>query len=381
MASKKKIAFISTMESTPWGGSEELWSRTAEHFLSQGYPVSANVKGFGLVPEQLDRLRAKGCEITFRRPPVPQSLRVRAINRFFPHPMKHPDGAWLDAVKPDLVVISQGGSFDGVTWMLECKKRSIRCVTITHSAHAGHWPSDRLAASCSEAYKAAAACFFVSNANRAMTQWQLAADLSQAEIIRNPFNVSYDVAPPWPLVDPRYRLACVARLEPPSKGHDLLFEVMNMKKWRDRPLEVVLYGSGLHEMNLKNLKKYLNLTHVVFAGFTDRVEGIWSQCHGLILASRVEGLPLALVEAMLCGRVVIATDIGGNAEVIEDNVSGFIAKEPSVRLIDEALERAWQRRDEWEEMGKNGAKRIRELVPRDPTRVFYEKLLTHLNPI
>ena len=144
-------------------------------------------------------------------------------------------------------------------------------------------------------------------------------------------------------------------------------------------MEIIFYGDGIRERGLRNLKQYLDLTNVTFAGFTDRSEEIWGQCHGLILASRMEGLPLALVEAMLCGRLSIATDIGGNAEVIEDNVSGFIAKAPSVELIDEALERAWQRRDEWEAIGKVAAKKIRELIPRDPVQIFFDKLLTYLD--
>ena len=46
--------------------------------------------------------------------------------------------------------------------------------------------------------------------------------------------------------------------------------------------------------------------------------------HVHAMPSRIEGLPLVLIEAMLCGRPVVATDVAG-AEVIEDEVTGFLA--------------------------------------------------------
>ena len=68
------------------------------------------------------------------------------------------------------------------------------------------------------------------------------------------------------------------------------------------------------------------------------------------------------------------TDVAGNAEVIEDNISGFVAAAPTVSALDEALERSWQRSKEWKEIGEVAAQRIRKLVPRDPAREFAREL-------
>jgi glycosyltransferase involved in cell wall biosynthesis len=112
---------------------------------------------------------------------------------------------------------------------------------------------------------------------------------------------------------------------------------------------------------------------VVFAGY-ETVEKIWASNHVLVMPSRAEGLPLAIVEAMLCARPVIATDVGGNSEVIEDGITGFLADAPTVTSLANSLERLWARRALIEEIGRAGAKKIRELVPPDPARVFTEKL-------
>ena len=125
---------------------------------------------------------------------------------------------------------------------------------------------------------------------------------------------------------------------------------------------------------LEWLAARLGLTdRVVFAGFVS-VEAIWASNHALVMPSRFEGLPLAMVEAMLCARPVIATDVAGHAEIIEDGVTGFLAHAATVGSMAAALERFWVRRYEAEEIGKAAARRIRRLIPANPVQVFSEKL-------
>jgi glycosyltransferase involved in cell wall biosynthesis len=91
------------------------------------------------------------------------------------------------------------------------------------------------------------------------------------------------------------------------------------------------------------------------------------------MPSRIEGLPLAVVEAMLCGRPVVATDVAG-AELVEDGITGFLAEAPSAGCVGNALERFWARKEEATEIGATAAERIRQLVPPNPVRVFADKI-------
>ena len=84
--------------------------------------------------------------------------------------------------------------------------------------------------------------------------------------------------------------------------------------------------SGAAGRVLKRLKKFWDMDQVQFAGYSDAVESVLSQHHGLILPSRFEGLPLAIVEAILCGRICITTDVSGNTQLLEDNVTGLWPK-------------------------------------------------------
>jgi glycosyltransferase involved in cell wall biosynthesis len=109
---------------------------------------------------------------------------------------------------------------------------------------------------------------------------------------------------------------------------------------------------------------------VTFGGFSDDMAEVWSRHHGLVLPSRCEGLPLVVVEAMLSGRVPIVTDVGGNREAVDDEVTGFVAAAATEDALDDAMERAWQRRGEWRAIGAAASLKIRTLVPADPAAVM-----------
>ena len=98
------------------------------------------------------------------------------------------------------------------------------------------------------------------------------------------------------------------------------------------------------EEHVKQLAQMLQLSSVHFCGHVTDVTEIWRTHHALVLASRGEGLPLAAMEAMLCGRPCILTDAGGNSEILVDGESGFLASGATVRALDEAMERAWSQR-------------------------------------
>jgi glycosyltransferase involved in cell wall biosynthesis len=362
-----KIAFISTMAGPPWGGSEELWSQTAMRMAQQGFTVGVSIEGRKNEAKQISDIEKSGCVVVRR-----YNNRIqRLVSRVYPNSAFE----FLEKFSPELVVISQGGNSDGLSWMEACIAKNITFVVISQAVSESFWPNDELAESLAKAYSMAKCSYFVSRANLQITQRQMAIALENAKVIRNPFNVSYDTKVQWPHEDEIFKLACVARLDLYAKGQDLLFELLSTDKWKSRPIQVSLFSSsGLNQKSLYKLKQLWNLQNVTFSGFTNDIEGVWEKHHALILPSRYEGLPLALVEAMLCARPCIVTDVGGNGELIEDGVSGFIAVAPKVEYLDEALERAWQQRTSWCKIGRNAAARVRELVPRDPVGVFIDEL-------
>ena len=276
--------------------------------------------------------------------------------------------------RPDLVLVSQGGNHDGCVFAEVCRRLRLPYAVVSHKASELYWPADWQQRTIAGVYRAARACFFVSEHNRRLTEEQLGFALPGAAVARNPFLVPWEPRMDWP-DERQFRLACIGRLHPREKGQDLLLRVLARRRWRDRPLSVTFFGDGLQRASIERMACNLGLENVTFAGFVRDVPAIWSDHHALILPSRCEGLPITLVEAMLSGRVAIVTDVGGNAEVVEDGATGYLAAAPTEDAIDDAMERAWSERHRWREIGAAAATRIRTLIPPEPERCFAERLI------
>src|SRR5579883_343191 len=263
-----RIAFISTMEQFPWGGSEALWSQAALRLAQRGATIGVNVVRHDEIPPQIQELEQAGCLVTRRT--KPHGLLGRAMQ----HLAGDKSLRWLAEFRPDFAVISQGDNLWGYPWMAECARLGIPFATIAQMAYANLWPPDHTREEMARAHGAAKANFFVSEANRDLTRRQLAHTLPNAQVVRNPFNVPYDAAPAWPADSPTWKLACIGRLEPAAKGQDVLLEVLRQDKWRKRPIEVSLFGAGPNETSLRELAKVYDLANVRFAGFAGDIEKV-----------------------------------------------------------------------------------------------------------
>jgi glycosyltransferase involved in cell wall biosynthesis len=370
-----RIGFYSAMGGLPWGGSEELWSRTAAELLRQGHKVAFNCRKWPAVPPPLQRLIDSGATARFRSGQrLGRSIR-RPLERLGLLNLAHI--GWLRKTKPDLLVISFACHTDDPQIAAACQLLGIRYAIVLQAAGADNWIPPRSVATFRAAYENASQCFFVSHENRELVESNLAADLSGTEIVDNPFTVPVDAAPAWPSPVPFWKLACVARIHFPSKGQDLLLRVLRAPKWRARPLKISLWGedNGYLGQVHRLIEQFQVGEQIHYAGVHKDMTGLWEDHHGLLLPSRVEGNPLALIEAMICGRMSIVTNVGRSAELVDHNVSGFIAPAATAELIDVALEQAWQNRREWQAMGKRAAVAIRERHSLTPAQDFARRIL------
>ena len=160
-----------------------------------------------------------------------------------------------------------------------------------------------------------------------------------------------------------------------AKGQDLLIDVLSRSNWTGRNLKVNFFGSGPNKQLLTDLieKRQLRARAEV-AGFEPDVRKIWRDHHALILPSRQEGLPLSLVEAAMCGRPAVVTNIGGNAEVTVEGITGYVASSPTAAALDSALERMWSSRECLVSVGEAARARVLEVIPKDPVQHFVESL-------
>jgi glycosyltransferase involved in cell wall biosynthesis len=370
-----RIAFFSTMAGMPWGGSEELWCRTAQVLLERGHEVAFNSINWPATPAPLQRLIEGGAKGHFRsrkrmgRTLNSVLLRLRLVR------LKYM--SWLRQCRPDFVLISLSCHTDDPQIAITCQTLNIPYAIVLQAAGTHNWMETRRLEDYRAAYTQARRCFFVSEENRELVESNLALALTRAEIVDNPFTVRADAAPSWPATAPHWKLACVARVHYLTKAQDLIIRVLRMPKWRARPLHVALWGHD--NGNLAQFRRALDIyglhRQLEYGGVSNDIEQLWSDHHGLLLPSRTEGNALSLIEAMMCGRVPITTNVGRAAQLIDDNHSGFIAPAATAQLLDEVLERAWNCRNDWRAMGQRAAQAIRARHSLRPADDFADRIL------
>jgi len=366
-----RFAFISTMFGWSWGGSEELWSQSATLLKRTGHEVQASIADWPPLSPKVTALRDLDIDIELR-----PTFRIGRARRVW-NKLSFQNSrsiARLKQFKPDLVVISQGDYAGGFEWARICREAGIPYVIIVQCNSDLWWFETGRIDRAREAYAAASKVFCVSRSNRDQLNFQVGMQLTNTEVVWNPYCVPPEVAPAWPDESTGWRLACVARLDPSAKGHDLLLKTLARPEWRDRPVQLNCFGSGHYEDSLRRVSEMLGLKNVAFRGHVANIRSIWEENHMLVLPSRYEGLPLALVEAMWSGRPAVVTDVAGNTEMCVDNETGFVAPAPTVPLLADTLQRAWDRREDWQRMGQAARARAESQIPRDPIALFAEKL-------
>jgi len=369
-----RLAFVTTLASSPWGGSELLWAETAACALAAGHDVCVHLPRWPETPAKVAGLSAAGARLYRRR----RALRC-TLEWLLPQAVVPLTYGGLKRRRPDVICISQGSAYDAVLggfWYAVERYATDRGVPYVLLSQSG---GDRVQASLTDRHRSrarrlfrqAAAPAFLSRLEIETIEWQLAVHLPHAIVVRNPVNLRRKEPLPWPEPTGVIRMASVARLHTGDKGQDLLLQVLSQPPWDKRNWQLTLFGEGPAERYLKDLVAFYGLTdRVRLAGFEPSVEAIWADHHLLVMPSRSEGVPLAMVEAMLCGRPVVCTDVGGVREWIEDGQNGFLAEAPTAYSLRRALERAWQTHPGWPAMGTRAAENALPRMDPEPGRTL-----------
>jgi L-malate glycosyltransferase len=119
-------------------------------------------------------------------------------------------------------------------------------------------------------------------------------------------------------------VAVIANLHP-YKRIDLFLRAFRLLGESVPEARATLAGDGVERRRLERLAQELGLRErVTFAGQVPDTRAIVGSSHVVALTSEVEGFPNALLEAMAQGRPVVATRVGGVAELVRDGEDGFL---------------------------------------------------------
>jgi glycosyltransferase involved in cell wall biosynthesis len=127
-----------------------------------------------------------------------------------------------------------------------------------------------------------------------------------------------------------------------EKGLSVLFESLKLLRDAGRDYELTLVGDGADRDRLAALARELAIDrHIIFAGYRSQEEvGEYLRRSDIfILPSFAEGVPVSLMEAMATGIPVIATNVGGVAELVESERTGLLVPPADSAALAQAIAR------------------------------------------
>jgi glycosyltransferase involved in cell wall biosynthesis len=148
------------------------------------------------------------------------------------------------------------------------------------------------------------------------------------------------------------------------KGHDIFIKAAAVVVQKFHDVEFSIAGEVLEPAYFKELEELvreLNLTgHFRFDSGVSNLREYLSAADIFVLPSRSEGFSNAIIEAMAASLPVVATDVGGNAEAVQEGVSGFIVPAEDVAALSSAMIRLLSDPSKTKEMGAAGRERVKE---------------------
>lgn len=146
-----------------------------------------------------------------------------------------------------------------------------------------------------------------------------------------------------------------------QKGFEYLLDAAAILKKQSDDLIFIVAGEGRLENKLKRLVNKLNLQDsFYFWGYIENVDTYIKGCTLFVLPSLFEGMPNAVMEAMALGKPVIATNVNGVNELVEDGKTGIIIPPKDSQKLAEAIDTLIDNTKLLELYGKEGFQRVKE---------------------
>ncbi len=168
---------------------------------------------------------------------------------------------------------------------------------------------------------------------------------------RDGFRNVIGVAPETPLI------GFVGRIDV-EKGPDQFLQAAQVIHAEVPQAHFVLVGTGHQYDKMQGLTGELGLASCVhFAGLWPDTSQVYPGLDLLLQTSRIEGLPLSLLEGMACGLPVVALGVGGVPEIVEEGRTGMIAGPGDWRGVGQRAVDLLEHADRLKAMGEAGQRR------------------------
>ncbi|MEO5947151.1 MAG: glycosyltransferase family 4 protein [Chitinophagaceae bacterium] len=368
----KSILFLSVMNGSAWGGSEEQWFRLVLWMAKEKYDVTVSCFDWPEKTEKLTALQNEGIKF-FLLPSKSKGVFAKwqlqlLVNK-------------IPFENYDLVFINQGG-FEDITHA-PFKIIYKRCKKYVISSH-NYDENGQLSLGRTNLLKK---WFLNASLNIGASQKifdtlknKFRLFVNNPKIIYSPINFDVPFAEEiYPSsVNDLIIFTMLAAFDVNRKAQDVLIKTFNSEKWKTRNWQLHLYGQGKDLTLLETIINENALQEkVLLKGHTADVKKALLATHMYLQITRLDAMPISVMEAMAMARPCIVSNVGDMPVWVKHEDNGYISSSVTVEAIDEVLELAWHQKEQWNEMGKKSFKKFQELYPHP----YEEKIISLLKSL
>jgi glycosyltransferase involved in cell wall biosynthesis len=152
----------------------------------------------------------------------------------------------------------------------------------------------------------------------------------------------------------------VGRVEEEDKNPLLFVQIAEAAQAHNLKYKFRLIGGGRALGKMRDYAKEHEVRNIEFLGPrpASAMSEIYKDTKILCLTSRTEGIPYNVLEAMACGKPVIATNVGGVSEIIDSSAVGVLVDRPDEWKFLDAIKNLMEDMPEYRKMGQAARRRI-----------------------
>ena len=144
------------------------------------------------------------------------------------------------------------------------------------------------------------------------------------------------------------------------KHQNLLISVAGKLKDRIPNLKILLAGNGdLEEQFRKQIEDLSVHSQVELLGFRKDIDNLMNLADLAVSASRQEGLPVNVMEAMATGLPLVVTDCRGNRDLVTDNENGYVVGIDDVEKFADSVEKLYRSKELRQKFGEKSLENIK----------------------
>ena len=363
----KSVLFISLMNGGPWGGSEELWYQTALYAAKNGYKVGCGFHDWPQKKERIEKLKAAGCKLyLFSNKGREKKTFIERLQYKITKRLVRYRSRTMPYLEYDITVVNLG-YLEVIERYWKHLHPYVKNYVLLFHVHSEKDPVPGWGKPLLKKWITSARHnLFASEPTKDFFERQIEMKIANADILINPatFKVPDQLTPYPPLHNGNYLFIMLATLDVRRKAQDNLVKALSSQKWKERNWQLYLYGSGESEDKLRKLIEETGMDDkIILKGHTKDVKGAIKDAHLLLQITHIDAMPLAVVEAMSMSKPLAVSSIGDMPKWVQEDVNGWVSEDASVEQVDAILEKAWQNKERWEEMGRASFQIFKEKFP------------------